>query len=154
MFGCLTWGKPIVKKYLNKNSMKHFLTREQVEFLNNSIKFSSPSLVISIGDLLEILPETIYHEGKEYERTIVGSRVSYYNQEEGEALEITDEYESCSELIDNLFYTCLGLKDTGLLNTGYNDPFIPICTKTRKDLNVSDDWDGFNDDYSTKFNRN
>ena len=130
--------------------MKQFLTREQAEFLNNSIKFSLPSLVISIGDLLEVLPETIYHEGKEYERTIVGSGVSYYNQEEGEALETTDEYENCSELIDNLFYTCLGLKDTGLLNTGVNDPFIPICTKTRKDLNVSDDWDGFDDSYSTK----
>lgn len=130
--------------------MKQFLTEEQVELLNNSIEFSLPSLVISIGDLLEVLPETIYHEDKEYERTIVGSRVSYYNHEEGEALEITDEYESCSELIDNLFYTCLGLKDTGLLNTGVNDPFIPICTKTRKDLNVSDDWDGFDDSYSTE----
>ena len=106
---------------LKKNNMKQFLTREQVEFLNNSIKLSLPSLVISIGDLLEVLPETIYHEGKEYERTIVGSRVSYYNHEEGEALEITDEYESCSELIDNLFYTCLGLKDTGLLDTGISD---------------------------------
>ena len=130
--------------------MKQFLTGEQVEFLNNSIKFSPMLASVSLGDLFGILPETIYHEGKEYERTIVGSRVSYYNQEEGEALEITDEYESCSELIDNLFYTCLGLKDTGLLNSVFNDPFIPICTKTRKDLNVSDDWDGFDDDYSTK----
>lgn len=130
--------------------MKQFLTREEVEFLNNSIKFSLPSLVISIGDLLEVLPETIYHEGKEYERTIVGSMVSYYNHEEGEALEINEYFKISNELIDNLLYICIGLKDTGLLNTGFNDPFIPICTKTRKDLNVSDDWDGFDDSYSTK----
>ena len=130
--------------------MKQFLTREEVEFLNNSVKFSIPSLVISIGDLLEVLPETIYHDGKEYERTIVGSMVFYYNHEEGEALEINEYFKISNELIDNLLYICIGLKDTGLLNTGFNDPFIPICTKTRKDLNVSDDWDGFDDSYSTK----
>ena len=101
--------------------MKQFLTREQAEFLNNSIKFSSPSLVVSIGDLLEILPEVIYHEGKEFPRTIIKSTVYYYCQEDGEALEIINEYfKESDELIDNLFQTCLGLKDTELLNTGYN----------------------------------
>ena len=131
--------------------MKQFLTSEQIEILNKEIKFSLPPSVVSLGDLLEILPEVIYHEGKEYERTIVGSIVSYYNHKEGEALEIINEYfKESDELIDNLFQTCLGLKNTGLLNTGVNDPFIPVCTKTRKDLNVSDDWDGFDDSYSTE----
>ena len=130
--------------------MKQFLTSEQIEILNREIKFALPPRVVSLGDLLEILPEAIYHEGKEYSRTITKSIIQYYCEEEGECLEITDEYENCQELIDNLFYTCLSLKDTDLLSTGFNDPFIPICTKTRKDLNVSDDWDGFDDSYSTK----
>lgn len=129
--------------------MKQFLTEEQVEFLNNSIEFALPPRVVSLGDLLEILPEAIYHEGKEYLRTITKSSILYYCQEDGEALEIIDEYfKESDELIDNLFQTCIGLKDTGLLNTGSKE-LSPICTKTRKDLNVSNEWDGWDDDYST-----
>ena len=97
--------------------MKQYLTSEQVEILNREIKFALPPRVVSLGDLLEILPEAIYHEGKEYSRTITKSIIQYYCEEEGECLEITDEYENCQELIDNLFYTCLSLKDTDLLST-------------------------------------
>lgn len=128
--------------------MKQFLTSEQVEILNKEIKFALPPRVVSLGDLLEILPEVIYHEGKEYSRIITKSIIQYCYEEEGECLEITDEYENCQELIDNLFHTCLSLKDTGLLNTGSKE-LSPICTKTRKDLNVSNEWGGWDDDYST-----
>ena len=94
--------------------MKQFLTSEQIEILNKEIKFTLPHRVVSLGDLLEILPEAIYHEGKEYSRTITKSLVQYCCEEDGECLEITDEYENCQELIDNLFHTCLSLKDTNL----------------------------------------
>lgn len=97
--------------------MKQYLTSEQVEILNKEIKFALPPRVVSLGDLLEILPEAIYHEGKEYSRIITKSIIQYCCEEEGECLEITDEYENCQELIDNLFHTCLSLKDTNLLNT-------------------------------------
>jgi len=128
--------------------MKQYLTSEQIEILNKEIKFSLPPRVVSLGDLLEILPEAIYHEGKEYSRIITKSIIQYCCEEEGECLEITDEYENCQELIDNLFHTCLSLKDTGLLNTGSKE-LSSIYTKTRKDLNVSNEWDGWDDDYST-----
>lgn len=128
--------------------MKQFLTSEQIEILNKEIKFSFPPSIVSLGNLLEILPEAIYHEGKEYSRIITRSIIQYCYEEEGECLEIIDKYETCKELIDNLFHTCLSLKDTGLLNTGSKE-LSPICTKTRKDINVSNEWDGWDDDYST-----
>lgn len=117
--------------------MKQYLTSEQVEILNKEINFALPPRVVSLGDLLEILPETIYHEGKEYERIIKGSLI-YYSQEDGEALEITDEYENCQELIDNLFHTCLSLKDTGLLNidnsSGYKFEKYLTITESNNDF--------------------
>lgn len=118
--------------------MKQFLTSEQVEILNKVIKFALPPRVVSLGDLLEILPETIYHEGKEYSRTITKSIVQYCCEEEGECLEITDEYENCQELIDNLFHTCLSLKDTDLLNvdnsSGYKFEKNLTITKNNNDI--------------------
>ena len=119
--------------------MKQFLTSEQIEILNKEIKFTLPHRVVSLGDLLEILPEVIYHEGKEYSRTITKSIIQYCCEEEGECLEITDEYENCQELIDNLFHTCLSLKDTNLLNTdnssGYKfEEAITITESKRGDI--------------------
>ena len=113
--------------------MKQFLASEQVEILNKVIKFVLPPRVVSLGDLLEILPEAIYHEGKEYSRTITKSIVQYCCEEEGECLEITDEYENCQELIDNLFHTCLSLKDTNLLNIDNSSG----C-KFEKELNIKE----------------
>ena len=114
--------------------MKQFLTSEQVEILNKVIKFALPPRVVSLGDLLEILPEAIYHEGKEYSRTITKSLVQYYCKEERECLEITDEYENCKELIDNLFHTCLSLKDTDLLNVDINLKKDLTTTKNNNDF--------------------
>lgn len=118
--------------------MKQYLTSEQVEILNREIKFALPPRVVSLGDLLEILPEAIYHEGKEYSRVITKSIVQYCCEEEGECLEITDEYENCQELIDNLFYTCLSLKDTDLLSidnsSGYKYEKYLTITKSNNDL--------------------
>lgn len=119
--------------------MKQFLTSKQVEILNKEIKFDLPPRVVSLGDLLEILPEAIYHEGKEYSRAITKSIIQYCCEEEGECLEITDEYENCQELIDNLFHTCLSLKDTNLLNTdnssGYKfEEAITITESKRGDI--------------------
>ena len=118
--------------------MKQFLASEQVEILNKVIKFALPPRVVSLGDLLEILPEAIYHEGKEYSRTITKSIVQYCCEEEGECLEITEEYENCQELIDNLFYTCLSLKDTDLLNidnsSGYKFEKYLTITKSNNDF--------------------
>lgn len=122
--------------------MKQFLTSEQVEILNKEIKFALPSRVVSLGDLLEILPEVIYHEGKKYSRTITKSIVQYCCKEEGECLEITDEYENCPELIDNLFYTCLSLKDTDLLSidnsSGYKFEKEAVTITESKEGDISD----------------
>lgn len=109
--------------------MKQFLTSEQIEILNKEIKFALPSRVVSLGDLLEILPEVINHEGKEYSRIITKSIIQYCCEEE--CLEITKEYENCQELIDNLFHTCLSLKDTNLLNTDNSSGY-----KFEKELNM------------------
>lgn len=122
--------------------MKQYLTSEQIEILNKEIKFSLPPRVVSLGDLLEILPEAIYHEGKEYSRIITKSIIQYCCEEEGECLEITDEYENCQELIDNLFHTCLSLKDTNLLNTdnssGYKFEKEAITITESKRGDISD----------------
>ena len=114
--------------------MKQYLTSEQIEILNKEIKFALPPRVVSLGDLLGILPETIYHEGKEYSRTITKSLVQYCCEENGECLEITDEYENCQELIDNLFHTCLSLKDTDLLNVDINLKKDLTTTKNNNDF--------------------
>lgn len=126
--------------------MKQFLTSEQVEILNKVIKFALPPRVVSLGDLLEILPEVIYHEGKKYERVIKGSLVYYYFQEDGEALEITNEYENCPELIDNLFYTCLSLKDTGLLSTDNSSGYKFDLSEVKTELNIINHEEEFIDD--------
>lgn len=122
--------------------MKQFLTSEQIEILNKEIKFALPPRVVSLGDLLEILPEAIYHEGKEYPRIITKSIIQYCYEEEGECLKITDEYENCQELIDNLFHTCLSLKDTNLLNTdnssGYKFEKEAITITESKRGDISD----------------